>query len=196
MRRILLLAAALGLALAPTSAGAQVARGGFFLAGQGGDGTALLAPRFSLDAGYMVEVTDGSGPYVGARYTLGIHYLRADEEGFQERYGAGDVRGGGGTLYDTGADVEVGYGVGVLRVYGYTGLHFYQQYQEPATVGSGEFEVEVITRRRQSLSNGRGVGVQLRLTDTGAVVGEWYRGGGSDGVMRLSGTRFGLRWVW
>jgi hypothetical protein len=196
MRRIVLLAAALGLALAPPAADAQVARGGFLTAGQGGGGTALMRPRFSVDMAYVLEVAERDGPYVGGRYTLGIHYLRADEAGFHARYGAGEVRGGGGTLYDTGGDIEVGYGLGVLRVYGFAGIHYYQQFQERATVGTGEFETEVITRSRQTIAAGRGVGVHLRLTDTGGIVGEWYRGGGGDGVMVIDGARFGLRWAW
>lgn len=197
MRRILLFVI-LCLALAPASAAAQVARGGFVMVGEGGGGTPLMTPRLSLGAGYTVEVANRTGAYVGGRYVFGIHWLRADEDGFRERFGDGasTVEGGSGTLYDTGADIEVGFSVKVLRVYGFTGIHYYQQYQDPASVRSGPAEVEVVTRRRESLSNARGVGVHLRLTDEGAVVGEWFRGGGDDGVMRLSGTRFGLRWAW
>jgi hypothetical protein len=198
MRRIVLLPAVLSLALVPAAADAQFASGGFVMGGQGGGGTALMQPRFNVDLGYVVEISEGDGPYFGARYTLGIHRFRADQQGLRDRYGdgGGTVEGGGGTLYDTGGDVEVGFGVSVLRVYGFTGIHYYQQYHYPATVRSGGDEVEVAIRRRESISNGRGVGVHLRLTDTGAAVAEWYRGGGQDGVMRLSGTRFGLRWAW
>ena len=195
MRRIVLLAAALS-ALLPAAASAQHAHGGFVTVGQGGGGTALLAPRFSVDMGYVVEVSEGDGPYVGGRYTLGIHRLRADAAGYQARFGPGEVTGGDGTLYDTGGDIEAGYQLGVLRVYGFTGIHFYQQYQDPAVVRAGGDEQEVITRARQTIANGRGAGVQLRLTPEGSLVGEWYRGGGGDGVMRISGARFGLRWAW
>ena len=198
MRRIILLSAVLSVALVHPAAGAQFARGGFVMAGQGSGGTAFMQPRFSVDLGYTVEVSEGDGPYFGARYTLGMHRFRADEQALRDQFtgGTGTVEGGGGTLYDTGGDVEVGFVVSVVRLYGFTGIHYYQQYHDPATVRSGADEVEVTSRRRESISNGRGVGVHLRLTDTGAVVAEWYRGGGQDGVMRLSGTRFGLRWAW
>jgi hypothetical protein len=195
MRRILPLAALLAAAL-PVSASAQIDRGGFVTYGQGGGGTTLLAPRFSLDAGYVVEVSEGNGPYVAGRYTFGFHRLRADAAGFEKLYGAGELEGGDGTLYDTGADVEAGYQLGVLRVYGFTGLHFYQQFQDPATLSDEGGEREVYIHSRQSIANARGGGVQLRLTDTGAIVAEYYRGGGEDGVMRLKGTRFGVRWAW
>lgn len=195
MRRIVLLAAALSLASVPQPAHTQHAHGGFIMAGRGGGGTDLVDAGLGVDMAYTVEVGERTGPYVGGRYVLGIHWLRANEQGFRERYG-GSVEGGGGTLYDTGADIEVGYGIGVLRVYGFTGIHYYQQFHNPATVQAGGGEVEVFRRRRETIANARGVGVQLRLTDEGALVGEWYRGGGDDGVMRLSGTRFGLRWAW
>lgn len=195
MRRIVLLAAALSLAAVPRPAHTQHAHGGFIMAGQGGGGTDLVQAGFGVDMAYTLEVGERTGPYVGGRYVLGIHWLHADEEGFLERYG-GPVEGGGGTLYDTGADIEVGYGAGVLRVYGFTGIHYYQQFHAPATVQRDGEVLDVYRRRREMIGNARGVGVQLRLTDEGAVVGEWYRGGGDDGVMRLSGARFGLRWAW
>lgn len=198
MRRIVLLSAALSLAAVPAGAAAQFASGGFLIAGQGGGRTAYMQPRFSVEGGYTVEVSEGDGPYFGARYSLGMHRFRADQQALRDTYGDGGstVEGGGGTLYDTGGDVEVGWVLSVLRVYGFTGIHYYQQYHELAVVRSPTREVEVHSRRRESISSGRGVGVHLRLTDTGAVVAEWYRGGGQDGVMRLSGTRFGLRWAW
>jgi hypothetical protein len=195
MRGIVLLAAALLLAAVPRPADAQHAHGGFIMAGQGGGGTDLVDARLGVDMAYTVEVGERTGPYVGGRSVLGIHWLRADEQAFRARYG-GTVDGGGGTLYDTGADIEVGYGAGVLRLYGFAGIHYYQQFQEPATVRTDAEDIEVFRRRRETLTDARGAGVQLRLTDEGAIVGEWYRGGGKDGVMRLSGTRFGLRWAW
>lgn len=198
MRCIVLLPAVVSLALTPVAAAAQYATGGFLIAGQGGGRTAFMEPRFSVEGGYVVEVSEGDGPYVGGRYTFGMHRFRADEQALRDAFGdgAGSVEGGGGTLYDTGGDVEIGYQLSVLRLYGFTGLHYYQQYHEPAVVRSGSEEVEVTSRRREDIANGRGVGLHLRLTDTGAVVAEWYRGAGRDGVMRLSGTRFGLRWAW
>lgn len=194
MRRILLLAASTLLAGTPGAAAAQHAHGGFIMAGQGGGGTDLVDARFGVNMGYTLEVGERTGPYLGGRSVLGIHWLRADEEGFEQRYG-GTVEGGGGTLYDTGLDVETGYGMGVVRVYGFAGIHYYQQFHSPATVTNGADEIEVYRRKRQTISEAFGGGVQLRLTDEGAIVGEWYRGGGHDGVMRLSGTRFGLRWT-
>lgn len=198
MRRIVFLAAALSLSLLPRDGAAQYDLGGFLMAGQGGGGTSLMDPRFSVDMAYTLEISNRRGPYFGARYTLGMHRLRADQAAFRERFGAGagTVSGGDGTLYDTGADVEVGYGIGVLRAYGFVGIHYYQQYQYPATITSGTDQVEFDSRREVSISDAYGLGVHLRLTDTGAVVAEGYRGGGEDGVMRLSGTRFGLRWAW
>ncbi|HTE20116.1 MAG TPA: hypothetical protein VK689_17260, partial [Armatimonadota bacterium] len=108
MRRIALLAAALLLPAAPRVVAAQHAHGGFVMGGPGGGGTPLLDTRASLDMGYTLEVGERTGPYVGGRSVLGIHWLRADEQGFRDRYGAGEVRGGGGTLYDTGVDIEAG----------------------------------------------------------------------------------------
>jgi hypothetical protein len=197
MRRIVLLAAVLSGGLTAGVADAQHAHGGFVTAGQGAGGTQLVNARFSVDMGYTIEVGDRHGPYVGGRYTLGMHPLRANQQGLLDRYGngTGTVKGGGGTLYDTGGDIEVGYGMGVVRVYGFTGIHYLQQYHNPVTITSGGEEVEILTRRREAITNGRGYGVQLRLTDTGAVVAEYYRGGDDDGVMRISGTRFGLRWT-
>jgi hypothetical protein len=196
MRPILLFIALGSLAIAPGAAQAQHAHGGFLMVGRGGGGTELVDAGYSVDMAYTIEVGERTGPYLGGRYVLGIHFLRADEQGFRDLYG-GEVEGGGGTLYDTGADVEVGYGIGVLRAYGFGGIHYYQQFHDPATVQSGGGEAqEVYVRKRETIGAARGVGVQLRLTDEGALVGEWYRGGGDDGVMRLSGTRFGLRWAW
>ena len=198
MRRIFLLAAVLSLAFIQDTAAAQHAHGGFVLAGQGGAGTELVDSRFSLDMGYTIEVGGRHGPYLGGRYTFGLRQLRPDEQALRERYGNGTstVEGGSGTLYDTGGDIEIGYGFGVVRVYGFTGIHYLQQFQEPVIIHSGGDAVEIFNRRRESISNGRGYGVQLRLTDTGAVVAEHYRNGGEDGVMRISATRFGLRWAW
>jgi hypothetical protein len=195
MRRIILLVAVLAVAYDPRAARAQFARGGYLVAGQGAGGSGLVDARFGVDMAYTIEAGGRNGPYVGGRGTLGIHWLRADAAAFREVYG-GEVEGGGGTLYDTGGDIEVGFGAGVLRVYGFTGLHYYQQFHDPATVRTPDEEIEVITRRRETIANASGAGVQLRLTETGGLVGEWYRGGGRDGVMRLSGTRFGLRWAW
>lgn len=198
MRRIVLLAAVLSPALVSQATHAQHDHGGFVLAGQGGGGTEFVDARFSLDMGYTIEVGGRHGPYLGGRYTFGLRQLRPDEQALRERYGDGTstVEGGGGTLYDTGGDIEIGYGFGVVRVYGFTGIHYLQQFQEPVIIQSGDDEVEIFNRRRESISNGRGFGVQLRLTDIGAVVAEHYRTGGEDGVMRISATRFGLRWAW
>jgi hypothetical protein len=193
MRRIILLAVSVLLA-PPGTAAAQHAHGGFIMAGQGGGGTDLVNARLGVNMGYTLEVGERTGPYLGGRTVLGIHWLRADQEGFRQRYG-GTVEGGGGTLYDTGADLEAGYGMGVVRAYGFVGIHYYQQFHAPATVGSGPDEVQVLRCKRETIGEAYGAGVQLRLTDEGAIVGEWYRGGGDDGVMRLSGTRFGLRWT-
>jgi hypothetical protein len=197
MRRIVLLAVVVSVGLVPRAAAGQHAHGGFITGGQGTAGNDHVDARFSVDMGYTIEVGDRNGPYLGGRYTFGYHSLRANEQGLRDRYGdgTGTVEGGGGTLYDTGGDIEIGYGMGVLRVYGFTGIHYLQQFQKPATVTSGGDEVDVRSRRRESISNGRGYGVQLRLTETGAVVAEHYRGGGEDGVLRISGTRFGLRWT-
>ncbi|HEX5872836.1 MAG TPA: hypothetical protein VFY65_20535 [Longimicrobium sp.] len=200
MRHSVLLAAVLSVVLVPGAASAQYAQGGFLVGGQGGGGTELVDAGWSVDMGYVIEVGDRHGPYLGGRYTFGLRQLRPDEQGLRDRYGdgtgTGTVKGGGGTLYDTGGDIEIGYGIGVVRVYGFTGIHYLQQFQNPATIASGGEEVEVITRRRESISNGLGYGVHLRLTDTGALIAEHYRAGGEDGVMRISGTRFGLRWAW
>jgi hypothetical protein len=196
MPRIVLLAAVLTLAATPRMLPAQYAQGGFLMAGKGGGGTELLTTRAAVDMAYTLEAGGYDGPYIGGRSVLGIHWLGADEEGFAARYGEGTVRGGGGTLYDTGVDVELGYGVGGVRAYGFAGIHYYQQFHSPATVQTADEEIEVYSRRRESLGSARGVGVQISLTEGGAVVGEWYRGGGEDGVMRLSGMRFGLRWAW
>lgn len=195
MRRIVLTAALLCAGLAPCPAAAQVTFGGFLLAGGGGGRTSDLDPRFSVDAAYTMEIANRNGPYFGARYTLGMHRFRANEQALAERHGGGSAEGGGGTLYDTGGDVEVGYGVGVVRVYGFTGIHYYQQYHDPLTLRSTGGETVVITSAGYALEQAYGAGLHMRLTDTGAVVAEWYRGGGGD-VMRLSGTRFGLRWAW
>lgn len=197
MRRIVLSAAVLSIVFNPGSARAQYGQGGFVLAGQGAGGTDLVEARFNVEMGYTIEVGERNGAYLGGRSTLGIHPLRANPQGLLDRYGdgTGTIRGGGGTLYDTGADIEIGYGMGVVRAYGFVGIHYLQQFVKPVTVESGGEEVEIITRRRDTITSGRGVGVHLRLTDTGAVVAEHYRGGGDDGVMRISGTRFGLRWI-
>ncbi|WP_420129276.1 hypothetical protein [Longimicrobium sp.] len=197
MRRNVLLAAVLSIVFNPGSAGAQYGQGGFVLAGQGAGGNGLVDARFSVEMGYTIEVGERNGAYLGGRSTLGIHPLRANQQGLLDLHGngTGTVKGGGGTLYDTGADIEIGYGMGVVRAYGFVGIHYLQQFVNPATIESGGEEVEVITRRRDTITNGRGLGVHLRLTDTGALVAEHYRGGGDDGVMRISGTRFGLRWI-
>lgn len=195
MRRIILPVVLLAATCASHAAQAQFARGGYLMAGPGAGGSGLADARFGVDMAYTMEAGGRNGPYVGGRGTLGIHWLRADQAAFRDVYG-GEAKGGDGTLYDTGADVEVGFGAGVLRVYGFTGIHYYQQFQDPATVRAGSEEIEVTSRRRETIANAHGAGVQLWLADTGGLVAEWYRGGGQDGVMRLSGTRFGLRWAW
>jgi len=195
MRRIVLLAAALSLAAAPRHLHGQFAQGGFLMAGVGGGATTLLQTRGFIEMAYLVEAGDLTGPYVGGRSVLGVRWLRNDPQGFESVYDHGPIRDGGGTFYDTGIDVEMGYGVGMVRAYGFVGGHYYQLFQNPATVEAEDGEIDVSSRRRETLAPAWGAGVQLHLTPDGALVAEWYRGG-DDEVMRISGTRFGLRWAW
>ena len=196
MRPVVLLLAALAVAADASAAAAQVWHGGFVQAGRGGAGTELYAPRFALEGGYTAEVGDRVGPWVGGRYTFGIHWLRADADGFARRYGGGAVDGGDADVLDTGVDVEVGYGFGAVRAYGFAGIHYLRQSQEAATIAAPGGDVEVRDRRSVSLAEGYGAGVQLYLVDRSGITAEWYRTGGDDGVMRLDGLRFGLRWAW
>lgn len=195
MRRIFLLSAALSIALVPAGAAAQRASSGFLLGGKGGGGTELMEPEYAVDAGYVREFGDAYGLYLGTRYTLGMHRLRADEQALLDRYGdgTGTVEGGGGTLYDAGAEVEVGYGIGGVRVYGFTGLHYYRQSHEDVTVHSGSGDVRAVIDDADAFANARGAGVQLRWNRGASVVAELYQGGGADGVMRIDGPRFGVR---
>jgi hypothetical protein len=195
MRRIVLLAAVLSLALVPARVAAQRASSGFVLGGKGGGGTELMEPDYAVYVGIARENGDAHGLYLASRYTLGMHRLRADEQGLLDRYGdgTGTVEGGGGTLYDAGADVEVGYGIGGVRVYGFTGLHYYRQSHEDATVQSGGQEVRAVVEDADAWANARGAGVQLRWNESASVVAELYQGGDADGVMRIDGPRFGVR---
>jgi hypothetical protein len=197
MRPILLLSAVLSLALVRADAAAQQAHSVYLLAGSGGGESGVMEPDYAIDAGYTREFGDAYGTYVGARYTLGMHRLRANEQALLDRYadGTGTVKGGGGTLYDTGADVELGYGIGGVRVYGFTGIHYYRQSHEPVTLQSGGREVRVVTGRSDAFANSRGLGLQLRWNESASVVAEWYQGGGADDVMRIDGPRFGARWT-
>lgn len=197
MRPILLLVAVLSLALVPADAAAQRAHSVFLVAGEGGGGTELMDPEYAVNVGYTREYGDAYGPYWGARYTFGMHRLTANEQALRDHYGdgTGTVSGGGGTLYDTGADVEVGYGVGGVRAYGFTGIHYYRQSHEDVTLQSGGGEVRAVTGRSDAFANSRGLGVQLRWSERASAVAEWYRGGGQDGIMRIDGARFGVRWT-
>lgn len=197
MRSIILLSAVLALALVPAGAAAQQAISAYLLGGRGGGGTETMEPEYAFDAGFTRENGDAYGLYSGVRYTFGMHRLRADQQALLDRYGdgTGTVEGGGGTLFDTGADVEMGYGIGGVRVYGFTGLHYYRQSHEDVTVQSGNGDVRVVTGHSDAFANSRGLGLQLRWNQTASVVAELYRGGGADGVMRVSGPRFGVRWT-
>lgn len=195
MRLIFLVSSVLAFALVPWAVGAQ-ARGGFLMAGEGGGGTELMEPHYAVNAGYTREFGDAYGPYLGARYTFGMHRLRADVQALRDHYGdgTGTVDGGDGTLYDTGGDVEVGYGIGGVRAYGFAGIHYYRQFQEAVTLESGGEQVKATTPRLDAISAAHGLGLQLRWNEKSSVVAEWYRGGGSDGIMRIDGARFGVRW--
>jgi hypothetical protein len=198
MRSIFLVASVLSLTLVPAGAAAQRAHSVFLVAGEGGGGTEVMEPEYAVNVGYTREFGDAYGPYWGARYTFGMHRLRADEQALRDRYGAGTgtVSGGGGTLYDTGGDVEVGYGVGGVRAYGFAGIHYYRQSHEDVTLQSGGGGVvRVVTGRSDAFANSRGLGVQLRWNESASAVAEWYRGGGHDGIMRIDGVRFGVRWT-
>jgi hypothetical protein len=196
MRPLLPLACALALCAAAADAAAQSLRGGMVSYGRGGGSTELTEPRFALHAGYTVGGTGPSGAYAGARYLLGAHWLRADPSAYASRHGAGEVEGGGGTLYDTGIDVELGWKLGPVRPYWYTGYHYHQQFLEPATVATAGGTVEVPSQRRQSFSRGGGYGVVLLVSGGNGFFAERFRGGGEDGVMEVDAVRFGLRYAW
>lgn len=195
MRSISVVSAVLALALVPAGAAAQRSHAAFLVAGEGGGGTGLMEPHYAVNAGYVREVGDAYGPYWGTRYTFGMHRLRADEQALLDHYGdgTGTVTGGGGTLYDMGADLEAGYGIGGVRAYGFTGIHYYRQSHEDVTVQSGSGTARAVVDDRDAFANSRGLGLQLRWNENASVVAEWYRGGGKDGVMRLEGARFGVR---
>lgn len=193
MRNLLLVAALL---LAAPPAGTQVMRGGLVSYAPDGGGTELADGRFAWHAGYTVEATAPSGIYLGVRYLLGMHFLRANADEYRARYGEGTLEGGGGSLTDTGVDVELGVKVGPLRPYVVTGYHYYRQSSDPATITRGADTVDVPFRRGQSFSRAGGYGAVLLLTASSGVFAERFRGGGEDGVMRASGTRVGLRYAW
>lgn len=195
---ILVVVPLLALLAAPPAA-AQVARGGFVSYAADGGGTALAEGRFAWHVGYTVEETSQGGLHIGARYLVGMHLLRANPEAYRERYGEGTLEGGGGSLTDTGADVEVGVKLGPLRPYAFTGYHYYRQSSDAATITRGADTVEVPFRRHQGFSRASGYGAVLLLTGSSGVFAERFRGGGGggeDGVMRAAGTRFGLRYAW
>jgi hypothetical protein len=193
MRRALLAAA---LATLPAAgAAAQAERGVLAAYGTGGGSTETTEPRFTLHAAYVAGGTGPTGAYAGIRYAVGLHVLRADPAEHLARAGVeeGAVAGGAGTLLDTGADVEVGWKLGPLRPYWFTGYHYYRQTVDPATVTADGTRTEVEGERAAAFARSRGYGAVLLLSGSSGLFAERYRGAGRGGVMQVSGTRFGIR---
>jgi hypothetical protein len=193
MRLALLLA--LLVSAAATEAAAQVQRGVFASYSRDGGSSELTEPRFAVHAGYAVGGAGPSGAYAGARYVVGAHLLRAGEAAYAERWGAGEVEGGGGMVYDTGKDVELGWKVGPVRPYWYTGYHYHRQTLDAATLTTSSATVDLPMERTQGFARGGGYGAMLLLSGGSGVYAERFRGGGGE-VMEVDGIRFGLRLAW
>lgn len=192
--RLALLLATLA-ACTPVAGAAQAQRGVFASYAADGGSTALTEPRFALHTGYTVGGTGPSGAYAGARYVAGAHWLGAGEDALAERYGAGEVQGGGGTLYDTGVDVELGWKLGPVRPYWYRGYHYHRQTLYAATVTTATETVPVPAEQSQRFGRSGGYGALLLLSGGSGAFAERFTGGGGE-VMEVSGVRFGLRFAW
>lgn len=190
------LLAAVLVALAAAPAAAQPARSILLaVVVDGGGSTETTEPRFAGQAGYAVEETAGSGLSIGARYVVGVHAL-SGRVGPDSEAGPG-VTGNGGWLVDTGVDAEVGWRLGPLRPYGYTGYHYYRQRIEEGLCGSCEpGDPRVAARRDEGFARASGYGLSVDVSSWGAFYAERFRGGGRSGVMRLDGIRAGIRFGW
>ncbi|HWK89423.1 MAG TPA: hypothetical protein VNP72_05485 [Longimicrobium sp.] len=194
MRRLPFLLAAV-LAAAPAHVDAQYS-GGFVAGGRGEPGTALHRPNFTLYAGYLAELSEGSGPWLAARYGLGLYSVKANADGYAAVYGPGTLVGGDATVTDTGFDVQAGWAAGPVRAYGLIGIHYLSQSQEETLYTTGGEEYDVTPRGRYTLTGARGVGVELIVVGNNGFFAEYYHTGSDDGVMKLEGMRFGLRYAW
>ncbi len=187
------LAAAL-LALAVSPAAAQTER--TLLAAlvvDGGGSTETTRPRVAAQAGYAIEETAGSGLSIGARYVLAAHLLSADAAAYRELEGASVVSGGDGWLMQTGVDAEIGWKLGPLRPYGYTGYHYHRQRVEAVVCACPEGAREIPGERHQGFARSTGYGLVVELGARGALYAERFRGGDRHGLMRLEGIRAGVR---
>jgi hypothetical protein len=195
--RTVLAAALAGWFLAPPApAPAQSHRGAFLSYAQGGGEGGLSASRGAAHAGYAIGATAPTGIFVGARYLVGVHRLDADAAAYAREHGEGDVLGGGGHLVGAGVDAEIGVRLGPVVPYAFSGYHYLVQTVEAAVVGEGDGTIELPAARARGFAPARGVGVAILTAGGTGAFAERFRGGGRGGVMRVEGTRFGLRYAW
>jgi hypothetical protein len=187
--RPLLVALALAALVPPV--GAQTARGLVVGGGEARGASGLLSAAEGGRAGWVVEATGPRGAFVAARYLAGVTRLQPDADAWSARYGAAPSTGGGGLLIETGVEVEAGWTIGPVRPYLHRGYLSRWQRQDAATVETSA----VPSEGRHAFSSTRGQGVALVLGGGMGVFAERFRHGGAEGVMALSGTRFGVRLV-
>lgn len=201
LRPIALLATLLSLASAG-AAGAQVRYGGFAAAGKGSADGGMFDPQFTLAGGYQTALVSSGGLEVGVRASMGYARLRRDLGAHLDSLGLADghLRGGKVSSWDYGGDVVVALRTGPVRVHGFYGLHYFQDFYEETYIAESEDApedsgVRIRPRARYDFGNSRGVGVTLGLGQGQGVFAEWYEGGGYEPwMLHLSGVRFGLSW--
>lgn len=195
MRRGFLVMAAMLLA-APAQG--QSTRLGFIAAGRGDTQDRLLDSRLTVVAGYEQHFGGASGPQIGLRSMAGYTRFALDEAAYLDSVQVedGHVDGGEASRSDSGIDGLLGYRAGPVEGYGWYGVHLYRDLRENVTV-NGTTE-RTRGRRRGRLDFGKSVGGGARLNvPGGSLFAEWFRGGGFDeGMIQVSGWRFGISYVW
>jgi hypothetical protein len=201
MRRILLLPILLlALSTIPSHAGAQGLRTSVFMAaGRGGSDSPLLDPKWSVTMGYEARMPFAGGLQLGLRTVGAYAAFRPDAAAYRERAGVsdGEVDGEDAAVFDTGVDALLRFDAGPLGVYGYTGYHYWREYQHTVTVATEGGDVEFDGEPRYDFGRASGWGVVLNVNAQQGFFAEWFRGGGdSPGMLQVDGVRFGFFTAW
>ena len=199
MKRIALLFAILTLATS-IAAEAQTGRRGFIAGGRGGSDSPLLKPEWSVATGLEQRLGGERGIQIGLRTVYAYSKFSADAEGYADSLNIdeAEVTGGEGRVTETGIDGVVGWQFGALGVYGFYGMHYVRERRDEAVVPVGTGERGFNARAVSDYDTSRGYGATLRFGPRGrsGLFVERYQGGGSEEIVRVEGTRFGLSWAW
>jgi len=186
------------LALGAGRVEAQYQRSGFIAAGRGEADGSYFEPGFTLAAGYLARFGPAAGPYVGVRTPIVYSRLTPDDAALLDSLGlsSGTVEGGSASVVESGIELVAGYDTGALGGYGWYGIHYVSETRNDATVRSGAVEHGVPARSRSDLGPSYGAGLRFQLGPRMGVFTEWFRSGGfDDRMLRLEGLRAGVSGV-